>query len=664
MATDAGGGARHDLVRVLVDVEPHHLDRPFDYLLGEAPDDIDVGWRVEVNFAGRRRRGLVVARPQATDVEESRLRPVKKVLGAYPWMTPSELEVVTWAAQRWCGTRADVIRHALPGRTVSVERQFAEQGLLPWSDTPERPVWTVADASKRVDAAAAASGSGGEVPVGWARYGDAGRALFASLADGSGPRAWRPLADEDVAARLGEAITTCVAGGRDALVVVPDAGSRIAARLVEMLRLGLAAHGIDRDQVVDVTGLSTPSAVTRAWLRARTGQARVVIGERRVAFWPLGAPGLFVVLDEANPALKERRSPRHHAREVLLERARRDDAVAIVTGYVASAQTWALLQAGRLAMVAADRATEVAAAPRVVVDDHHRVRLGRRGIGALRDAVAAGRHGVVLAARRGEGRAMVCRTCGDRPTCPTCASSLAGDGPGLACPRCGWATPRRRCRECGGAEFVPLAAGTGRLARELATTVPAPVAVLEGYDAAAPDPPAVLVMTRGSVLDLPPGPVGAVVVGDLDALVRRPAVDAPEDTLRLLFTLATWVVDAPDAAMVVVTREPDAAVATALRRWDPDGFWRREQDERAPFPPARSAIAVTVPSVDVAAMVADRVEADETLVLGPAPVDGGHRLLVMTTRRVPTVAILSHLRAELSRDNVALTVDVDPVDLS
>ncbi len=93
------------------------------------------------------------------------------------------------------------------------------------------------------------------------------------------------------------------------------------------------------------------------------------------------------------------------------------------------------------------------------------------------------------------------------------------------------------------------------------------------------------------------------------------------------------------------------------------GFWRREQDERAPFPPARSAIAVTAPSVDVTAMVADRVEADGTLVLGPAPVDGGHRLLVMTTRRVPTVAILSHLRAELSRDNVALTVDVDPVDL-
>lgn len=258
---------------------------------------------------------------------------------------------------------------------------------------------------------------------------------------------------------------------------------------------------------------------------------------------------------------------------------------------------------------------------------------------------------------------MVCANCGDRPTCPTCASSLAGDGRGLACPTCGWRIPRRRCSECGDTQFVPLAAGTQRLAQELRRTVKAPVVVLEGYDATVPPPPAVLVMTRGSVLDLPPGPVGAVVIGDLDALVRRPAVNAPEDTLRLAFTLGSWLGAAIPARMVVVTREPEGTVAVALRRWDAEGFWRHEETIRAPFPPARTAIAITAPALDVADRVATQLTGPDVDVLGPVPVPGGHRLLVLTCTRVPTVAIVSRLRRTLSHQNVTLTVDVDPVDL-
>ncbi|HKJ56744.1 MAG TPA: hypothetical protein VJ978_12240, partial [Nitriliruptoraceae bacterium] len=241
--------------------------------------------------------------------------------------------------------------------------------------------------------------------------------------------------------------------------------------------------------------------------------------------------------------------------------------------------------------------------------------------------------------------------------------SLAGAGHGLACLTCGWHTPRRRCEECGGRAFVPLAAGTERLATELRRTVTAPVVVLEGYDADVPDPPAVLVMTRGSVMDLAPGPVGAVVVPDLDALARRPAVDAPEDTLRLCMALATWVGHADPARVVVVTREPEGRVATALRRWDPAGFWRDEEAARDPFPPVRSAIAVTVPDVATVDTVTSHLGGHDVDVLGPVPVDAGQRLLVLTAARVPSVAVLAALRRDLAADNVAMALDVDPVDL-
>lgn len=641
-----GPNVRDDLVSVLVEVEPFHLDRPFDYLLGDAPPDVDFGWRVEVNFAGRRCRALVTGRPAATEVPDSRLRPVRRVLGDYAWVTPAEFALVEWAARRWIAPRADVLRHALPGRARRVEESFVEDGLLPWSpSSATRPPATAAS----------------EVSDGWQRYAHGGADLWGNLHHGADARVWRPTPDEDVAARLAEAVGATLDGGRDALVVVPDAGSRVAARLVALVRAG---NNLGRHEVVDVTGLSSGSAVTRAWLRARTAQARVVVGERRVAFWPLARPGLFVVLDEANPALKERRSPRHHAREAVLERARREHAVALLTAHVPSAATWALLRAGRLKGVTADRAVEVAAAPRVVIDDHHRVRLGRHGVAALREAVRAGSYGVVLAARRGEGRAMVCRSCGDRPTCPTCGSSLEGRARGLGCPTCGWSVKHRLCARCSGTEFVPLAAGTRRLAAELARTIDAPIAVLEGYDAKAPDPPAVLVITRGSVMDAAPGPVGAVVAGDVDSLMRRPSVDAPEDTLRLLMQLGSWLASG-SGPLVVVTREPDAPAITALRRWDGGGFWREQAANRAPFPPARSTIAVTAPDGDVAAELAAELRAvGDTLVLGPVAGESGQRLLVLATDRQTVAAVLRARRTVLSADNVMLSVDVDPVDLT
>lgn len=641
---DQPDGGRRDLLRVLVEVEPAHLDRPFDYLLGDLPDAVDVGWRIEVVFAGRVRRALVVDRPTSTDVDEARLRPARRVLGTYAWATPADLELFAWASKRWLGNRADVIRHALPGRAVRVERGFEDAGLLPWSPVASRP-----------------SRPAPGLPSAWAVYEHGVPALWAALSSGAAARVWRPRAGEQVADRLAEAVMATLAGGRDVLVVVPDSASRVAAELVLRLR---ADAGLARDELVDVTGLTTPSAIARAWLRARTGRARVVVGERRVALWPLGRPGLYVVVDEANPGLKERRSPRHHAREVALERARRDGAVALLTTHVPSAPTWSLMRAGRLASVTASRAAEVAAAPTVLVDAGTGLRLGRRGIGVVRDALASGRHAVVLAARRGEGTAMVCGTCGHRPVCPTCGSSLAGRGRGLACRTCGWHTPGRRCRDCAGDRFVPLAAGTGRLATELRRTVQVPVVVMEGHDADTVPPPAVLVMTRGSVMDQPPGPVGGAVVADIDSLMRRPTVDAPEDTLRLVMALGSWL-GGTDAPLLVVTREPEAPVIHALRRWDTAGFWRDEAPAREPFPPANAAIAVTA----TARETADRVAAElgrpgRTQVLGPVPVDQGHRVLVLTRERVATTSRLDALRRVLSADNRPVVVDVDPVELT
>lgn len=635
------------VARLIVEVAPLHLDRLFDYLV---PDDLalEPGQRVQVAFAGRSVRALVVEVGRGSDVPASRLRPVRRRLGEHVWVRPDELEVLRWAARRYGAPVADVVRHALPARTVDVERRAAAAG------------WFPPGAARRARGEPAPSAE--HLGTTWSGYGDDGARLRRAVAGGHGSFLWRPLPDEDLAARLSELVQLALAADRDVVLVVGDPASPVADAVV-------AAAG---DLAVDVRGGPSPRSTYRRWLEARCGRARVVVGERGVAFWPVERLGLAVLLDEANPALKERRSPRHHAREVLLERARRAGGVGLLVGTVPSAPAWRLLRERRVAPVVPVRGAERRARPRVRVvtgEGRVRTRISHEAVAALRRATGDGAYGVVLAARRGEGRALVCAGCGQRLTCPTCAASLAATGTrGVHCEGCGWSAPRvPACGACGGREVVPLAAGAARLGRELERTVDAPVAVLEGYGRTPPPAPAVVVATRGSVLDAPWGPVGAVVLGDLDGSLLRPSLDAAEDTLRLAMALARWTVQpgAPERSEVVVeTREPEHPAVRALAAWDPGAFWRAEAELRAAlrFPPAAHALRLEVAGEpDASTRLREALPAGDDL-LGPVPHEGREAFLLKSDDRDATLAALRPLREAWSRAGVEARLDVDPVD--
>lgn len=634
------------LARVAVEVEPFHLDRPFDYAVPDGME-VGVGSRVEVVLAGRRVRGLVLALPATTDVDPARLRPLRRVLGSFAWADEDDIALWRWAAGRFGAPFADVVRHALPGRVIDVERRAEAAGWFPPGRAPRPP----SDPAPDLD--------------GWSPYAAAGEALLAAVSGGRGSFHWRPLAGEDVGARVGELVQLALAGDRDALIIVPDPSSPVADAVVR-----LAA-----DAAIDLRGTLTPRVHYGRWLAARCGTVRVVIGERGGAFVPLTRLGLAIVIDEANPAHKERRSPRHNVREVVLERARRAGGVGLTIGTVPSAILQGLLDSGRVSAVTAPRATIEERRPRIVVatgEGEARARISRASVQALRRATRAGHYGVVLATRRGEGAALVCRDCGERVACPVCSASVShdGDAGGSVCGACGHRTPQApRCPSCASTDLVPLAAGARRLADEIARTLDAPVAVLEGYASLAPPAPAVLVMTRGSVLDAPPGRVGAVVLPDLDAALARPTLDAAEDTVRLAFALAAWLrtegpVDVRTPTLVIETRQPEHHAVRALVEADPDLFWREERARRAPlrFPPSAHALRIEVRGPDdevVRALAAGLAHGDE--VLGPLPTDEGRAYLVKADDRDATLAALAPLRQVWSRAGLDVRVEVDPV---
>lgn len=623
--------------RVCVDVRPAHLDRLFDYAVDG--HEVDVGQRVVVDFAGRRRTGWVLELAATADTPEARVKPLHAVAGPIRWLAQDDVAVARWVARRWAAPLADVLRHALPPRLAGLEEAAAswpapaglEQALRPPCPSP---AWRDYDASALLRATA-------------------GRAEAAAF--------WlRPLPDEDPAALLVDLLARTVAAGRRALVLTPDPASPLAAA-------ALAFAGPDG---ADLRAAQADRDRTHAALRCRLGHATVAVGERSAALTPLPDLGLIVVEDEANPAYKERRSPRHHARDVALGRARLCGANAVLFGDVPSAALWRLLERGHVTAVRGHRTVERARAPRIDVVDladprpRARTRLSTDATRALREVVAQKTAAIVLASRRGEGTALACSGCGTRIRCPSCDGSVR-DGPqGLrACTACGSSSPSRPCAQCGGTTTAPLAAGVARLRSELQRTLPeAEVAAMEGFNAEGPATrPAVAVMTRGSVVARPPWLAGeraaVCVVPDADALRARPTIDAAEDALRL-WMAAARVAD----RMVLQTREPASAAVQALVRWDPEGFWRREAAWRAPlgFPPVRSLIAVR-PGAEAAATAAELTAAltGYADVLGP-DADGG--LLLLTDELTSTLDLLTPLRHAWSRAGRRVVVDVDPLD--
>jgi len=477
------------------------------------------------------------------------------------------------------------------------------------------------------------------------------------------------LPGDDPAALGADLVARCLASGRSAVVLSADPASPLAR----------AALGVAGPLGADLRGLESPGRSTeraryRAALRCRTGHARVAVGGRAAVLVPVDALGLVLVEDEANPAYKERRAPRHHAREVALARARLKGAVCVLTGDLPSASLWRLLTAGHVTEVAADRAEERRRAPRVDVVDlddprpgARRARLSSPAARALTETVRAGGAAVVLASRRGEGTALACRSCGTRRACPVCDGAigpLASDPPsgGWRCATCGWHGEASACPVCGATDHAPLAAGAARLATELARSHPAATVVrMEGFDAEGPAArPAIAVMTRGSVVTAPAWLRGrtadVAVVPEVDAFLGRARFDAGEDVLRLLLAAGRWT-----RRLVVQTREPGHPAVQALVRWDPVGWWHREAERRAElaWPPSASLITLA-PDDAAAAEVAQAVRAalDSDEVLGP-DLDGV--LTVKSTDVRGTLASLTPLRHDWGLRGLRVRVDVDPV---
>ncbi|MFF0151983.1 primosomal protein N' [Micromonospora sp. NPDC005203] len=672
-----------------MDVGLAHLDRPFDYLVPAELDEVAVpGTRVKVRFAGQLVDGWLLSRADDSG-HTGRLAYLEKVVSPEPVLAPEIARLARAVADRYAGSLADVLRLAVPPRHARVEKEPRDDGTPdpPDADTLDPPA--AAPATARLGHSASAPetvrlgnsdpaavdpvGAADPVdPRGWRDY-PTGPALLRALTDGRAPRAvWSALPGEDWAARYADAVAATVAGGRGAVVVVPDARDldRLDAALTGVL--GPGRH-------VSLSAALGPARRYRAFLAARRGRVPVVIGTRAAMFAPVDRLGLVAIWDDGDDLHSEPRSPYPHARDVLLTRVQLAEAGALVGGYARTAEAQLLLETGWAREVVADRATVRARIPAIAPtgDDPQlardpgaaTARLPSLAWTAARDALRQELPVLVQVPRRGYLPSISCAECRTPARCEHCSGPLALPSAGgtPACRWCARVAAAYACPQCGGRRLRAAVTGARRTAEELGRAFPGVPVRTSGREEVLTDVPggAALVVTTPGAEPVAAGGYGAVLLLDSWALLTRADLRAGEEALRRWLAAAALARPAP-AGRVVVVADGALAPVQALLRWDAAWFAGRELAERRElgFPPAVRMASVTGAAEAVADLLAATRLPDDAEVLGPVPAEEGRERMLVRVPRARAAALAEALHsaagvraARKAADPVRLQVD-------
>ncbi len=233
--------------------------------------------------------------------------------------------------------------------------------------------------------------------------------------------------------------------GRSAILLVPEIGltPAVAADL----------HQVFGDEVAILhSGLSDAERAEQ-WHRIRRGEARVVAGTRSAVFAPVGDLALVIVDEEQDSSYKQEETPRYHARDVAVMRAKMAGAVVVLGSATPSLESYFNAKKNKYALVELPDRVEMRPLPEVeIVDMRQEFQetgqeqvISRKLAEEIRKRLEKKEQVMVLLNRRGYSPVVLCRACGKTLQCKNCAVSMTHHK----------RERKMECHYCGHVEHIP-----------------------------------------------------------------------------------------------------------------------------------------------------------------------------------------------------------------
>ncbi|QAU24887.1 primosomal protein N' [Dyella sp. M7H15-1] len=489
---------------------PIPLPTLFDYL-PPAQGEAVVGSRVLVPFGRGKSVGVVVETDVSSDMGNTRLKRVLRVLDDAPLLDAELMQTLAWAADYWLGTPGEAYANALPSL-------LREDKPLP--ETRE-PMWQLTitglsalDAGNRrggsrvlLQALSAGPLCATELDMSLPDWRAAARRLGAAglIERGEQAMSFAPQpslpaptlqAEQETAVNVvAEAfgkfqpflldgvtgsgktevylalIERALAQDKQTLLLVPEIG--LAPQTVRRLRERLGVP-------VEVLHSNLAEGErARAWLRMRSGESKVVLGTRSAVFTPLPQAGLIIVDEEHDGAYKQQEGFRYHARDLALVRGRALNVPVLLGSATPSLESLANVEASRYQALHLRSRPSAVRPPHVQIIDMRAQRL-EHGLSpallhAVSETVARGEQVLVFRNRRGYAPVWLCHSCGWHAECPRCEHpmTLHAAWRRLICHHCDHQSGiPATCPVCGSNELKPQGQGTERLEEALTAHFP------------------------------------------------------------------------------------------------------------------------------------------------------------------------------------------------
>ncbi|MAC47279.1 MAG: primosomal protein N' [Oceanospirillum sp.] len=249
---------------------------------------------------------------------------------------------------------------------------------------------------------------------------------------------------------------------RQVLVLVPEIG--LAPQTVQRFKKRFALPVLTFH-----SGLNEKERLD-AWLLARDGKARILIGTRSAVLAPFHDLGLIIVDEEHDASYKQGDGIRYSARDLAVVRGKMSQVPVLLGSATPSLESLYNVETGRYhGLQLTQRAGETSQLPKIYLHDIKNRRL-QQGVDfgllqVMRQHLESNGQVLVFINRRGFAPTLMCHDCGWIAQCNHCDArmTLHKEPPRLHCHHCDTvrAIPQS-CPKCGKHDLKPVGSGTER----------------------------------------------------------------------------------------------------------------------------------------------------------------------------------------------------------
>ncbi len=265
------------------------------------------------------------------------------------------------------------------------------------------------------------------------------------------------------------AMRAVLEAGKSAIMLVPEIGLTPAA--------AAQLHDTFGDEVAILHSALTDDERAEQWHRIRRGEARIVVGTRSAVFAPVSALALIVVDEEHDTSYKQEETPRYHARDVAIMRAKMSNAAVVLGSATPSLESY-YNAASKYRLISMPERVEARPLPDVeLIDMRDEYKetgaeqiISRRLGEEIGNSLERGEQVMVLLNRRGYSPIVLCRKCGNTVQCRNCDIAMTHHKSSrrIECHYCGYQEKvPDKCPKCGSEYVYFIGAGSEKLEEHL-----------------------------------------------------------------------------------------------------------------------------------------------------------------------------------------------------